>query len=150
MAATKHEVPEGNLSWLRARIEHLARRAKRLGLTISMVVEPGTRVEKDPDGSVTCWRTVVVEGERPLLPGGWTFWGVVRHTEDGNLVLSVAGDALPVEFRTAAPTCDHCHTARRRNDTFVVRSEAGEIRRVGRQCLADFLGTGAEDRKRHV
>jgi hypothetical protein len=49
---------------------------------------------------------------------------------------------LPHKFRTATPdNCDHCHTTRRRNNTFVVRhEETGEWRQVGRQCLKDFLG----------
>jgi hypothetical protein len=73
---------------------------------------------------------------------GFDFIGKISHTEAGNL-LSMApaeyGTALPVEWRDAKPTCDHCHTSRKRAETFIIRSPEGEILRVGRNCLADFV-----------
>jgi hypothetical protein len=41
--------------------------------------------------------------------------------------------------------CDHCKTARRRSETFIVRQvETGQVKQVGRQCLGDFLGVSPE------
>jgi hypothetical protein len=41
-----------------------------------------------------------------------------------------------------ATRCDHCHTARHRQLTYLVENpETGEIKVVGRNCLKDFLGT---------
>jgi hypothetical protein len=68
--------------------------------------------------------------------------GKLTHTEAGNVIAmspAAQGEETPVEWRTAKPTCDHCHTARRRNETFIVRCPDGSVKRVGRNCLADFL-----------
>jgi ribosomal protein L36 len=35
--------------------------------------------------------------------------------------------------------CDHCKTARRRTETYVIRSQEGEVKQIGKNCLADFL-----------
>jgi hypothetical protein len=36
--------------------------------------------------------------------------------------------------------CDHCHTNRNRNETFVIVSDSGEYKQVGRNCLALYTG----------
>ena len=50
------------------------------------------------------------------------------------------------ETRSSRPLCQHCNTARKRNDTFVIQSDDGKRMQVGRTCLKDYLGsaTGAE------
>lgn len=91
--------------------------------------------------------TVTVTGEAPKI-AGWAFAAVLQPTVSeegtvlGNLLRVVPGfDAgIPEQYRTAGNNCDHCHTARRRNETFVLVSESGEWKQVGRQCLRDFLG----------
>jgi hypothetical protein len=45
-------------------------------------------------------------------------------------------------YRSALPNCDHCHKLRRRDDTFILKNAAGEMKQVGRNCLADFLRSG--------
>jgi hypothetical protein len=37
-------------------------------------------------------------------------------------------------------TCDHCATNRKRHETFIVVHDDGPEKRVGRNCLRDFLG----------
>lgn len=86
---------------------------------------------------------VRITGTVPKI-AGHDFVARIEHTEAGNLLSRAPGHhgtELPEAMRTAAPTCDHCKTARRRNETFVLRSDAGQLVRVGRQCLADFLRT---------
>lgn len=75
---------------------------------------------------------------------GYEFIGKLVHTEAGNLISmasSAQGEATPEEWRTAKPTCDHCKTKRTRKDTFIIRCPDGSIKRIGRNCLADFLVT---------
>ena len=48
------------------------------------------------------------------------------------------------------PYCDHCHTYRRRNDTFIVQHESGAYKQVGRTCLKDFLGHSPEGLLRYL
>lgn len=90
------------------------------------------------------WREVVLSMtfDRWTLGGfpglsGYEFLCRIEHTQAGNIV---SGPEPVEDWREAAPTCDHCRTKRRRNDTFVLRHvDSGEVVRVGRNCLADFL-----------
>lgn len=72
---------------------------------------------------------------------GWTFLATLEHLEGGETLLrAIAEGEIPATYRTAGPACDHCKLARKRNDTYLVRSDAGEIKQIGRACIADFLG----------
>jgi hypothetical protein len=86
---------------------------------------------------------VTVSGETPRY-NGWTFVATLEPlaTDDGveNIVRAVPGKDCPVEFRSRVGQCDHCHTNRRRTNTYVVCNEAGAHKCVGRNCLKDFLG----------
>jgi hypothetical protein len=88
--------------------------------------------------------------DRPRL-AGWDFLAVVEPLEGGNLIRQVPyaevaeGELNP--WRDGAITCDHCRTARRRHETFIVRADgsdpaipAGTYKQVGRNCLEAFLG----------
>jgi DNA helicase-2/ATP-dependent DNA helicase PcrA len=46
---------------------------------------------------------------------------------------------VPEYLLEAPPNCAHCHLKRKRNDTFVLQSEAGQVLQVGRMCLKKFL-----------
>lgn len=81
------------------------------------------------------------------LPGGWEFIGTIQHEEHGNILRTVPSfeGNLPAALRSAPSThCDHCNTTRRRNDTYVLRNEAGEFVQVGSTCIKDFLGHSAQ------
>lgn len=50
----------------------------------------------------------------------WEFAGTIEHAPVGN-IMRMAGDRqAPDEFRTRDAVCDHCHTERRRTDTYLV------------------------------
>lgn len=81
------------------------------------------------------------------MDGGWEFIGRVDHEDIGNLIVSVPGTEHEVDlhklFGHSEPSyCDHCNTTRRRTSTFVVKNAQGQIKRVGRQCLRDYLPGG--------
>ena len=131
------------------KLEKLAKKAKRYGAEgVSWTIsEPFERVEERTawDGSKRKVRrtyiNVKVSGPAPRV-GPFTFLARIEHTEGGNLVDLVPGQELPdLRFRTAAAHCDHCHTARDRKETFLVRHEDGSLAQVGRSCLRDYLGT---------
>lgn len=131
------------------KLEKLAKKAKRYGAEgISWTVsEPFEKVERRTmwDGSVRKVRrtyiNVKVSGPAPRV-GAFTFLARIEHTKAGNLVDLVPGQELPdLRFRTAAPHCDHCSTARDRKETFLVRHESGTLAQVGRSCLRDYMGT---------
>jgi len=142
-----------------SRVASLARRAEKHGMTAPIAREVGTHrvpIYRKVDTAqgpvftdeVIGWHLYFdfeVEHSSMRLPGGWEFLGTVEHTHAGNILRTLCSDErarnLGLEtYRQAAPTCDHCQTNRRRKDTYLVLSEAGKVRRVGKSCLKDYLG----------
>jgi hypothetical protein len=153
---TLFKIPAGNVPRLQERIADLAKRAARvakkgdlldatpIGLIVGeKVVEP----RKDPHTNLplppAIYYMVEVTGATPKL-AGWTFVATLQHEEGGTILRAVPTVELPEgalkPYREAVPSCDHCGYKRRRNDTFVVRNDAGTMKQVGRNCLADFTG----------
>jgi hypothetical protein len=86
---------------------------------------------------------------RPRPTRGWEFIGKIESKSEGlaegmYLLQMVPGETAPRRFRhreNVDPTaCDHCQTNRRRNETFLVRHEGGDVKQVGRTCIKDFTG----------
>lgn len=141
------EVLDHRMAELEHKVAKINRRAKKLGcpeVTLE-VSEPYDVPVKDPEtGKVTHYlrkRSVKVVGEPPRVEG-WSLVAKLMHLDGVVIIAAVPGETVPVEFRTVSPgRCDHCHTNRRRDDTFVLRNDAeGTYKVVGRNCLADFLG----------
>lgn len=93
---------------------------------------------------------LTVTAAKPAL-AGWEFLAVVEPMDGGNMVRRVPGSDMEFDltgYRSGeALSCEHCNTVRRRTETFVVRADgsdpsvaAGTVKRVGRNCLAAFLG----------
>lgn len=134
------------------RVEKLARRAKKLEVEAPTFVplrnEERTWEERDEQTGrlVTHVGRFLVVGilARPVVLAGWRFVATVQHTEAGNILRTSptwGGGEVPKAYREAAASwCDHCRTERKRTETFVVRHEDGTWFRVGRSCLADFVG----------
>jgi hypothetical protein len=84
--------------------------------------------------------SVTVSGEAPRI-AGWDFLARIELLGEENLVHRVPGTTKMLEdrFRSHDGFCDHCNSARRRNDVFVLANDEKQIA-VGRQCLREFLG----------
>lgn len=111
--------------------------SKRCHISGLMVQKQVIRV--DENVVLECARVTV--GDLPRC-NGHEFLGKIVHTEAGNMLQLAAhaqSEVIPEEWKTAKPTCDHCHTKRSRKDTFIIKTPEGKIQRVGRNCLADFL-----------
>lgn len=155
-----YDVAEENLNDVRAKLDKIIRKAVKLGVapiryevgafedrvvakTITTEEQAAAATFINPAGEsvkIVRFYKVTLVGETPKL-AGWEFVATLQHADDaGNILRSVPGVQLPVEFRTAAPKCAHCKTQRRRNDTYVVRHEDGRHLQVGRNCVSDFLG----------
>ena len=149
-----HRVPE-----FLGTIATLARRAQKYGMTAPVAVEVGThkepiyRVVETSFGPVQTdeligWRLYcdfTVEHATMQLDGGWTFLGTIEHCEGSNILRTLCSDERFAEldlsrYRTVTAQCDHCQTIRARKDTYLVLSEGGETRQVGKSCLKDYLG----------
>ena len=156
-----YRVPDANLSELEARIEKLNKRAAKLGcepIVLNITGHEDVEEKKqDPrfPGRIRRYHFITVNGDAPRI-NGWAFVAKLQHVaagEDGgsiNLLKIVPGyeQELPLRFRSAdSQNCDHCHTTRRRNDTFVLQSTGTPdvYKQVGRNCLVDFLGHQSPD-----
>jgi hypothetical protein len=145
-------VPQNNAPRLKEKLEKMSRKAVKLGCAAIMITlakvfsAPHPDRDRARDGERLVYEALTIQGEPPKL-NGWVFAAALDHEvgKDGrpvNILRSHGEETLPHRFRTATPdNCDHCHTYRRRNNTFVVRhEESGEWKQVGRSCLKDFLG----------
>lgn len=69
---------------------------------------------------------LIIEGETPKL-NGWELVAVKHHEGTGLLINSVPEKEMPVEFRTTGDVCEHCGHNRRRNTTYILEKELGEL-----------------------
>jgi hypothetical protein len=147
-------VPEANFPQLEARIAKLNKRAAKLNCSPIVITTLGQRdievKHQGPFQDETRIRRVfdtTVSGQAPKI-NGWEFIAVIQPALDeagkalGNILRGVPGASVqvPAQYRNAQPACEHCHTARRRNETYILHSDAGDTKQVGRNCLRDFLG----------
>lgn len=147
MGGTIYRIPVQAFEPLQKKIEKITRRCNKLGIDAPYFVDTGEREEtKISKNKIQEWGYVAVSGQAPALKG-WTFLATLAHEEVGTIIRRVPNakfegtDIIDTAyFRQAKPVCDHCNTRRARKDTYLVRNEDGEIRQVGSNCLADFLG----------
>ena len=155
---TTIRVPIANLAQLHKRFDKLVRKASRLGFDAPVLTRVADlSVPKRNEVDIIEWHrfalfTLVA---KPVHFSGWVFVAAIQHvaTEDGyrNVVRTsphFEGAAVDPIIRTSRPVCEHCNTARKRNDTYVIQhdDEWRARKQVGRQCLRDYVGeaTGAE------
>lgn len=135
----------------RAKLDKLVRKAQRYGntdvrYTVGEIfhttekrVDPFTGKVKEVPGPDKVILTV--EGAAPRV-GDFEFLAKVDHGAEGNILDIVPGETVHPRFRDTSSVCEHCNTKRTRNETFVVRNrETGAEVQVGRNCLADYIGT---------
>lgn len=111
----------------------------------SRAITLASKPDYELTGLVQTFVDVVIVGRSPII-AGWEFVGRLTPITDdnghtSNLLMLAPGQSCPEEFRAAVAVCQHCHTNRRRSETFVVRNvETNQYKSVGRNCLRDFLG----------
>ncbi len=154
---TVFEIPSQNMYTLSEKIVALNKKAKRLKCPeiTTNILGMQVRKERKPLGYVTLdsapdeafgivsttYYTVKVLGVSPVLPD-WEFLGTLEHaTETANILRSVPGFEIPDDYKTGKQKCDHCNKIRNRKDTYMVRNKvSGDVKQVGHNCVADFLG----------
>ena len=153
METQTYQILACNLVVLEEKFKKLEKKAKRLGLKTPTfeVKRYIPEVKQDPilraiEGvnDIPAKYEIELHGEFPKL-AGWDLVGTVEHTEFGNILRTIPGRSMNPAYREQAPTCDHCETSRARKETFVViNTDSQEIKRVGRSCLKDYLGSSLE------
>jgi hypothetical protein len=164
------EIPDYNMPVVEQKIAKLNKRAAKLGaepILIKVVKKWEKRIILGDEDNPAMFRgkddvttmtlqnvkvipmtTIQVIGVAPKL-NGWTLVAVAEPVESGVLLRKFPGVELeiPLEFRDVTPErCDHCHTERQRNETFIVHHDSGDWKVVGRTCLADFTGANSPER----
>lgn len=156
MKTAEYDIVVDNLPELEFRIAGLNKKAAKLGMAPIVLTKGPTYVKKverresdfglgDHDGSTGRYEIVrmkiTLTGETPKI-NGWEFVALLQHEDGGTIIKATPGvpEGTLKSYRNATPACAHCQTTRRRNDTFVVQHETGELKQVGRNCLRDFLG----------
>lgn len=148
-----HRVPDHRFVELEKRVERFARRSAKHGLKSLSIEVIGEEIVDEvyrdettgvvkKTGRKLVFKLVVVHGEAPVVEGH-TFIARLEHTGAGNIISKAPGVTdveVPKTLRDRKSICDHCSTNRRRNDTFIVRDdESGDMKQIGRNCLADFI-----------
>jgi hypothetical protein len=127
-----------------AKLEKLARKAQKLGCdaltwTIGATYTVLDELTHEPRAFVD----VEIDGTTPQYDG-WTFVASIEQYGERLLVTTAPGETVPEGFDrddlAQAQTCEHCRTARRRKQTYLLRHEDGRVVRVGSTCIKDFLG----------
>lgn len=131
---------------LRKKVNRIAKKCASLGQPISFEVGEPTAIETRLENGLNVLypaHYVTVEGIAKIE--GWTFIAKIEHTDAGNLIMCAPNMECPSAYRDAEPICEHCGTRHHRKETFVIRSDKGEYRQIGRNCLALYTnGLDAE------
>jgi hypothetical protein len=136
-----------NKAPLVAELERLAKRAAKIGApaitwSFGEVVNRKVKIDGSGETRLVPFVPLTLTGSRPKV-AGWEFAATVEHLDGVNILRSTPAweeKELPEAYRKSGPVCDHCKLARRRHDTYLLVSEAGEWKSVGSTCLVDFLG----------
>jgi superfamily I DNA/RNA helicase len=125
-------VDHQSLNQIKKKFERLAKKANSL-----KIQPPELAVESINSFPV---RYQITFSFNPPSISGWTLLGILHHRNGNTEVHPMAGQQVPQQYQEAGPDCDHCETAQRRKDTFILQNENKEVRQVGRTCLKDFFG----------
>lgn len=146
-----YTIPAARVSVLRAGVEKLNRRARKLGMPeVTLTVGEERRVfvtETDahlaPEVRKVRYVVDVALGGAVPRVNGFAFCAKLDHLEGGNLVLRAPGYEGDLDgWRVASSRCQHCGLDRHRAQTFLVADPNGNLIQVGRQCLADYIRGG--------
>ena len=138
----KYKIYEPNLRTLQQRLTNLNTKLARIKMPLITFQITGHVDEPSADDATKLVRyyDLEVNGTTPSS-NGWEFIATLVHTDEGNILRTVPGYNVPVEFRDRPTYCDHCKTNRTRLDTYIVRHTDGRVMQVGSSCLEDFIGT---------
>ncbi len=129
------EISESDYEKLRGRLESLEERAFRIGASA-----PRTEVKDAQPFKVAIFFD-------PIRASGWDLVGVISRIQGQYIIEPVAADPIPDHFLKDPENCEHCHTRRHRNETYILRNTEGAYKQVGSSCIHEFLGDKPEVRR---
>lgn len=140
------EIPEQNFDALKDAVAKLNRKAAKIGSNKVHLMPIGTREIKDQESGRIAKIIEVYLTIPEMKIAGWEFVGHIDHRlypETGRNVVFInpeLNEYTPDTYWDTPSHCEHCREQRKRNFTFILRNEAGELKQVGSSCLKDFLG----------
>lgn len=139
---TIYNIPEANMAKFQAQLAKISKKSEKLiGSPITPFVF-GFDYKAQANGTSVKIYQVLLTAEVPKIEG-WTFVATLDHSnEAGTIIRTVpnTGVTVPSQYFDCKPSCDHCKTMRYRRDTYLLHSEQGEFKQVGKNCLQDFFG----------
>ena len=141
-----YEIPECNFDLLRAKIEKLNKKAKKLNcepITINVVGTIDKKIANANDLSLNYerirYKKITITGVAPII-NNWELVASCEKKENGTLIKVIPGKNYPEHYRTKL-ICEHCNSDRYRKHTFIIHNIiTEEYKMVGKSCLKDFLG----------
>lgn len=136
-------IAKPNWSQFLEAVSKASKRAEKLGMA-PLTWELAPELDGLMAGAPVPQVAVALMGDVPETLD-WRIVGRLEYLPDSQETL-IHGD-VPDRLRHEGMTCDHCHTPRARQLTYVLRFGNGSAyKRVGRACLSDFLQTDAADK----
>lgn len=141
----KYEIPECNIESLEKKIVRIRNKCKKYGCEFKYE-RIGEHIEeiayKDDEGKEhkVPVKFIDVDCEGVAKVDGWQFAASLEHTAKGNIISAVPGIEIPTRYYKCDPWCEHCKTNRDRRLSYIVLSDDGEFKQVGKSCLKDFTG----------
>ena len=150
---------KANLQSITEKLEKLARKAVKLGLTpvsySSQETDPITLHIDMPNGQI-CWNApclpdngmghhrsyarviITLNGEAPVI-NGWKLVARLEHFGSTNLVhIAPGNEDQDLSAYRDRQVCDHCNVNNNRKETYLI-CNGEETKQIGRNCLADYL-----------
>lgn len=145
MYAASHRIPTENVDLLVAKVAKLNARVAKAKITGGVTVTPAHEQIFDRRG----YTWVTFQSSAAFKVEGWTFVARYDFEVDADhkpvvFLHTIPGVDVPVDRRVSDGHCDHCNAKRFRKNTFLVVSETGDYKVVGRSCLKEFFGISAE------
>ena len=141
----KYMIFEGFVDDLMKKLTRIQNKCRKYGIECKVELtgneEIRTIKEKLEDGHVVehHLRYVEVEAEGKAQINGWEWLASIESTEKGNIIRSAHDIEIPTKYYTSDCYCEHCNTNRWRKYLYLVKNvESGEIKQVGKSCLADY------------
>lgn len=143
-------LPSFRLESLEGALKKLGKKAAKLGCispSFRVVAERMIDVSEDKKHpEMVAYSDVEITYEILAVAGGWKFLASIETVDrvDGVARNRVNGPGLDEQvargYITMEQKCDHCGHNRKRNQTYIVQNEAGEVKQIGSSCLRDYMG----------
>jgi len=128
-----------------AKVTGFNKKNNKMGNSPIIVTVINEEMKQLEDMSYLSYTTFTVDGNIPVI-NGWKIVAQIDHIDGMNIINKLADVAIPEEFYTRKPFCDHCNTYRVKVNSILIQNiESGKFMHVGKTCLKDFFNMGIEE-----